>query len=139
MRLRLLRAILGLSVLALVAACGSGSNGGIGSSKPSAGSAATAAPAPVKLTVSVGDLSPSYMKMFVAKDGGMFQRHGLDVDLQVIAGAQAVTAVVAGQIQIAVAGAGETLGADVGGADLVVIGTLSPGFSGQLWAAPNIK
>lgn len=130
-----------LGLTGLAAACGSGAN------KPHTGSNATAttgqagAPTgpPVKLTVSVGAADPGYTPTYLAKLGGIFQRNSLDVNIQVIPGPQALAALVSGQIQIATAGAGETLSAAVAGADLAIVASPNPSFAGYIYAAPSIK
>jgi ABC-type nitrate/sulfonate/bicarbonate transport system substrate-binding protein len=106
---------------ALAAACKSANPGG-GSASPSA-SAQTGAFSgpPAKLTVSIGAADPAYMYPFLAKAGtdSIFKKNGLDVDIQIIPGPQALAALISGNIQIASAGAGETIGAAVGGAQAI--------------------
>src|SRR5487761_1078686 len=118
MRFGSLRLVLILGASILLAACGSGSSSGKTTGQ-AGGVTATATPAgpPTKLTVSIGSYDTSYLVYEIAKDGGIFQKNGLDVDLQIIPGAQSVPALMAGQVQFSSAGPGETIGADVGGGD----------------------
>jgi ABC-type nitrate/sulfonate/bicarbonate transport system substrate-binding protein len=122
---------------ALAAACGS-NNAGSGSQRP-AGSDQPANQPPAKLTISVGAADPGYMYPYIARAGNIFQKNNLTVDIQVIPGPQALAALVSGNIQIATAGAGETLGAAVGGAQVSIVASPSPVFAGNIYAAPNIK
>ena len=63
---------------------------------------------------------------YEAMDNGIFSKHNLDVNGQLIAGGAATTAaLLSGQIQVAHAGGSETLSAVANGADLVVVATLA--------------
>jgi ABC-type nitrate/sulfonate/bicarbonate transport system substrate-binding protein len=75
----------------------------------------------------------------VAKDAGIFAKHGLDVDLEYVASATSVSAVVSGQMQLAVVGLSEVLGAIAGGADLIILGTQVPAYPYVFEVAPNIQ
>lgn len=81
----------------------------------------TAAPSgPItKLTVSYSNLGPSVLPLWVAKDGGIFTKNGLDVTLQFITGSASLPALTSGQVQIAFMGGTEVLNGGLGGADLV--------------------
>lgn len=76
-----------LSVL-LATSCGAGSGTHpIASATAAAAGAGPAIPAvPTKLTVSYIGAEPAALPILIAQDAGIFQKHGLDVDLQVIAG-----------------------------------------------------
>ena len=128
-----------LGLAGLAAACGSGANKPHSSATASTEQAGAPPGPPAKLTVSVGAADPAYAPIYFAKLGGIFQRNGLDVNIQVIPGPQALAALVSGQIQIATAGAGETLSAAVGGADLAIVASPNPTFGGYLYATPSIK
>jgi NitT/TauT family transport system substrate-binding protein len=136
-RRRVLQGAVALGGMALLNACRS-STGGSGAS-PTAGASQAPSGPPVKLVVSVGAADPAYMYPYIAKAGGIFQKNNLDVDIQIIPGPQAIAALVAGQIKIATAGAGETLSAAVAGADLKIVASPAPSFAGNIYAAPSIK
>jgi NitT/TauT family transport system substrate-binding protein len=124
----------------LLAGCGAnGSKGGGKASSPTANAAATAAGPPAKITAAYGAPEPAYLQFWIAKEAGIFQKHGLDVDLQVIPGAQVVPALISGQLQIGAAGPGETIGADLGGADLVMVATTSPSVPTFVYVPASIK
>ena len=77
--------------------------------------------AQTKITVSYGPGYP-WMPAFVAKDQGIFARHGLDVTLQFIAiGSNQPAALIAGTSQIAGLNPTIVLFADEGGADLQIV------------------
>ncbi|HTE86057.1 MAG TPA: ABC transporter substrate-binding protein [Dehalococcoidia bacterium] len=128
----------------LLAGCGaSGGKGGgqAGSTSSPAGNNAAATPSgpPTKITAAYGAAEPAYLQFWIAKEAGIFLRHGLDVDLQVIPGAQVVPALISGQLQIGAAGPGETIGADIGGADLVMVATTSPSVPTFIYVPASIK
>ena len=91
------------------------------------------------LTVAYSNISATVIPELVAREAGLFEKHGLDVDLQYVASATSVSAVVAGQMQLATVGLSEVLGAIAGGADLVVIGTQVPAYTYIFEVAPGIQ
>jgi NitT/TauT family transport system substrate-binding protein len=129
---------------ALALACGSNNPGAKPAPSGGAATAAAGSPAafsgpPAKITVSVGAVDPAYLIPYLAKETGIFQKNGLDVTIQAIPGPMAIAAIISGQIQIAHAGGGETLAADVGGGDVTIIAAPSPAFPGYIYSAPNVK
>jgi NitT/TauT family transport system substrate-binding protein len=77
--------------------------------------------AQTKITVSYGPGYP-WMPAFVAKDQGIFAKHGLDVTLQFIAiGSNQPAALIAGTSQLAGLNPTIVLFADEGGADLQIV------------------
>lgn len=102
--------------------------------------APTASPVALKhMTVAYSNISATVMPEWMAKEAGLFEKHGLDVDLQYIASATSVAAVVSGQMQLATVGLSEVLGAIAGGADLVVIATQVPAYTYVFEVAPGIQ
>jgi NitT/TauT family transport system substrate-binding protein len=69
----------------------------------------------------------------------LFEKHGLEVDLQYVASATTVAAVVSGQMQVATVGLSEVLGAIAGGADLVILATQVPAYTYVFEVAPGIQ
>lgn len=101
-----------------------------------------ATPTPVPLThmtVAYSNVSATIMPEWVAQDAGIFQKHGLEVDLQYAASATSVSAVVSGQMQVATVGLSEVVGAITGGADLLVIATQVPAYPYYFEVAPSIQ
>jgi NitT/TauT family transport system substrate-binding protein len=83
--------------------------------------AAGPAAAQTKITISYGPGYP-WIPAFVAKDQGIFAKHGLDVNLQFIAiGSNQPAALIAGTSQIAGLNPTIVLFADEGGADLQIV------------------
>ena len=101
---------------------------------------ATATPVPLThIIVAYSNVSATIMPLWVARDAGIFQKHGLDVDLQYVASATSVAAVLSGQMQMATVGLSEVLGAIAGGADLMVVATQVPAYTYIFEVAPGIQ
>jgi NitT/TauT family transport system substrate-binding protein len=113
----------------LAAACGGASGS---SASPSPGT-------PTALSVSYSEVIPDELAPWAAADGGIFQKHNLDVTLTSIASANGVAALLSGQVQIAQLGGSEVLSAAAGGADLVIVANLVPVFPYVFMAAPTIN
>jgi ABC-type nitrate/sulfonate/bicarbonate transport system substrate-binding protein len=102
------------------------------------GGATTQAPSgtPASLTAlksAYSALSVSQLSVMVAKDLGLFEKHGLDVDLLYIAGlAKIAEALIANEIDVGITPAPTAIGAGIEGADLVMIACWSDksSFSG---------
>src|SRR2546421_323372 len=91
---------------------------------PPAGPPAPGTPAVVartKVVISFSDRTTSDLAMFLAMEAGLFEKQSLDADLQFIASSTGIAAIISDQTQFALIGGPETLGAVVGGADLVAI------------------
>jgi NitT/TauT family transport system substrate-binding protein len=91
------------------------------------------------MTVAYSNISPTILPLWAAKETGLFEKHGLDVDLQYAASATTVAAVVSGQMQLATVGLSEVLGAIAGGADLVILTTQVPAYTYVFEVAPGIQ
>src|SRR2546430_11388960 len=119
--LRALAIVIGM----VVAACGGGAGG------PAAGTAsganATATPAPVKVRVAYGNVTPANLAPFYAKEKGFFLKNGLDVDLSLIdGGGKAIAAMLGNSVDIAQLGGTETMSAYVGGGDVQAVTLFVP-------------
>lgn len=97
------------------------------------------APALTKITVSYSEKVGSYLPLYLAADQGIFKKHGLDPDLQLMAGATGMSALLSGQVQIAQVGGSEVLSAVTSGSDLVMSGNLGAVSSYVLIVAPDIN
>jgi NitT/TauT family transport system substrate-binding protein len=91
------------------------------------------------LIVAYSNVSATILPLWVAKQAGLYEKHGLDVDLQYVASATSVAALVSGQMQLATVGLSESLGAIAGGADLVVIANQVPAYTYIFEVAPGIQ
>jgi ABC-type nitrate/sulfonate/bicarbonate transport system substrate-binding protein len=122
-----------IAAAVLLVACG-----GIG--QPATSSTTTAASGLTKLLVIYSASSVDQVPAWVALDGGYFQRNGLAVDLQYIAGGtKTVGALLAGESQISVQGGNEAMSAVSGGADLVLIAGLLPVYAFKFEAVQGIN
>jgi NitT/TauT family transport system substrate-binding protein len=95
---------------------------------------AAAAPTPfsgplAKVTASYSELVATELPVWAAQEAGLFQKHGLDVDLQLMESTTGLAALIAGQTQIAQLGGSAVLSAAAGGADVVVLATLAPVYA----------
>ncbi len=133
------RQIVTLLVIAvLVAACG---GAGTSVSSPTLTQAATATPILVtKVTVSFSNIIGDELPLWIAKEGGFFAKNGIDAgELQNIASAQGVPALLSGQVHFAQTGGSETLSAAAEGGDLVVIAMLAGVYPFVFVVPPEIK
>src|SRR6188474_1776020 len=81
-----------------------------------------AADAPQKLRVAYAAITAAFSVPWVAKEAGIFQRHGLDVELVYIpAGSRAVQTLVGGSIDVAAIGGPAGVDAKLAGADTIYV------------------
>lgn len=132
-----MRRPLGLAMAVILAAACGGPGQQVASPTGSAG--ATQAPPPVHLEVSCSNIIGDELPLWATKEGGLFEKNGLEVNLSNIASAQGVPAVLAGQVTFAQVGGSETLSANAGGADLVVVAQLAGVYPFVLEVEANIK
>ncbi len=80
--------VLALGITALLVAVACGGNTPAASSAPTvaASVAPTATPTPIKIKSSYGNVTPANLAPFMAKELGLFEKRGLDVDLSLIDG-----------------------------------------------------
>jgi ABC-type nitrate/sulfonate/bicarbonate transport system substrate-binding protein len=109
------------------------------SAKPSAGAASIAPAKPGQLLVAYSEAIPGHAALWAAKDGGYFDKNGIDVDPRLIESSLSIGALLSGQVQLAQVGGSEALAAAVEGGDLKVLGVEGPVYSFKLEVAPDIK
>jgi NitT/TauT family transport system substrate-binding protein len=81
-----------------------------------------AAEAPQKLRVAYAAVTAAFAIPWIAKEAGIFQRHGLDVELVYIAaGSRAVQTLVGGSVDVAAIGGPAGVDAKLAGADTVYV------------------
>lgn len=115
----------------LLSACGA---------SPSGPAATGAAGPPVKLTVSYSNVIASNLPEWFAREAGIFQKNGLEVDLELIeGGSRGVAALLAGQTQLAHLGGSEVLSAAAQGGDLVVLATLTPVYPYLFYVPASVR
>src|SRR5688500_16458382 len=79
---------------------------------------------PHVITASYAAVSQSYAAVWVAREAGMFQRNGLNVELVFVgSGTTNIQALINNDVQIAVTGAAAIVSAAAGGVDLVMLGS----------------
>lgn len=111
--------------------------------KPEAKPQKEVAKAPQKLTkinAAFSAITGAHSGLWVAKERGLFEKYGLDVDLKDIAsGSTAVQALVAGELQFAQTGGGPVVSASIAGGDLALIAGTINVLVFSLYARPEIK
>jgi len=102
---------------------------------------ASAQKPPIKMTVSYSASGGQYINLFVAKELGIFEKHGLDVALQQInSSSQAVAALRSKSIDVAAGPAGVIMDAIAKGVtDFMIFGECMPHTVLEVWVQPNIK
>lgn len=121
--------LLAVWLLMLVVGCGQ-------AAQP--GPAGATAP-PVRMTVSYSNQITDFLPLWIAREARIFQRHGLEVDLQLITSSNGIPALLSGQTQVAHEGGSETLSAAAEGAEVVVIGTFTPVYPFRFYVPPDVK
>jgi NitT/TauT family transport system substrate-binding protein len=138
-----LRIVCLVAALAVLVSCAPSSP----SLPPTTAPAATPAPAATaptgpanKVAMGYSNIAGDEIAAYAALDKGIFARHNLNVDGQLIAGgANTTAALLSGQIQIAHAGGSETISAVANGADLVVVATLAGYYPYLFEVSQDIK
>src|SRR5438874_1822579 len=96
---------------------------GVACSAPAPAAPPTAtAVTPTKIVASYSERVGNYLPLLLAQEQGIFKKHDLDVDLQLIAGSNGMSALLSGQVQIAQIGGSEVVSAQASGSDLVMSG-----------------
>lgn len=109
--------------------------------KPSAVGASPSAAASGTTAVVQGysQIAADQLVPWVAKEGGIFEKNGLNVDLQMVASTAVMAALLANQIQFGTMGGAEVVNADVGGADALILANIAPSYSFKYEVAKDIK
>jgi NitT/TauT family transport system substrate-binding protein len=105
---------------------------------------ASVSPSPVSgssvhVPIAYSNLITDNLPLWYAQENGLFQRSGVDVDLQYIASTNAMAALLAGQVDLASTGGSEVINSIANGADLVVVATITPVYAVFLEVRPEIK
>ncbi len=91
-----------------------------------------------KLRVSHCYIGGAIMPLWVAKEAGLFNREGLDVELIAIQGQPAVAALIAGEIDLLYCIPHNVISAIAGGADLLFVASVYNRMQYRIVAAPGI-
>ena len=93
-----------------------------------------------KLRVAITSLSGSMAVPWLARDAGIFKKHGLEVEvIATPSGVEGMSALIAGEITFLQIAGATTVSAAVGGADVVVIGTTIGTLVQNLMVRPEIE
>ncbi len=97
-----------------------------------------AAVAAERLRVAHSTLTATNSVLWVARDRGIFPRHGLDVSLIYVAGVRSMQALLAQEVEIGSVSGTTAIQANLSGADSVIIGGISNSVLMSLVATPDI-
>src|SRR5262245_24220119 len=119
--------VLAMTTTLVVAACGGAAAPSAAPATSAAAATATPKPPPISIKSSYGNVTPSNLAPFMAKELGLFEKYGLNVDLSLISGGNASSAaLVSGNVQVANFGGTEAMSAFAGGADVRVVALFVP-------------
>lgn len=94
----------------------------------------------VKLRVAYSAVAGAQSPMWIAKEKGLYEKYGLDVDLQYIATSTTLTqAMLSGDIPLAQTGGNSVVGANLAGGDLTIIAVNAPVIGYIFFGQPNIQ
>ena len=88
--------------------------------------------------VGLSQVIAQFLSAWVAKDQGIYAKHGLEVDQRSSPATTIMASLLAGELTLAVTGGAETLNATANGADLVIVANLAPVAALRFEAAPSI-
>jgi NitT/TauT family transport system substrate-binding protein len=142
-RVRLERAVAGLAapIALLLVACSATAPASTAATAPPAVSATAVTPSAALTRVMVAYAAPvpNVLPEWIAKESGIFERNGLDVQFTTIQTANLPAALLSGDVQITSGGSPEAVLASTTGADLVFLGVSINIFPWKFYARPDIK
>jgi NitT/TauT family transport system substrate-binding protein len=106
---------------------------------PSPNTALASAQAPARLTVSYSAVTADQMVLWVAHEAGSFTKHDIEADLRLVDSTAGVASLLAGETDLAVIGGLQVASAVAGGADLVVLATLTPVYSFKFLVPNSVR
>jgi NitT/TauT family transport system substrate-binding protein len=93
-----------------------------------------------RIRVGGGSASATQMSMWLAKEGGFYEKHGLVVEAISIPGSSlALQAMLAGELPIIQLGGAASIQANFAGADTVIVATIVRKFLFSIFARPGIE
>src|SRR5437870_1416279 len=93
-----------------------------------------------KLRVAITSLSGSMAVPWLAREAGIFKKHGLEVEvIATPSGVEGMSALIAGEVQFLQIAGGTTVSAALGGADVMIVATTIGTFVQNLVARPEIE
>jgi ABC-type nitrate/sulfonate/bicarbonate transport system substrate-binding protein len=131
---------LGGVLLLGVGCAGAPGAAGVAPTAPGAGPAVATAQPLERLTIPVSQTTASNAALFVAHDGGIFERNGLEVELVNLgAGQPAQAALVSGEVVVTAASGPVAVNAIAAGANVIVVGVILDTLPFQLIARPEYR
>ena len=106
---------------------------------PPAPTAAAPGQALTKVVAAYAAPVPNVLPEWIAKDAGIFEKNGLDVEFQTIQTANLGAALLSGQVHITSGGSPEAINASTTGADLIFLTVNVNIFPWKFYARPEIK
>lgn len=91
-----------------------------------------------RLQIAHSTLTATNSVLWVARDKGLFQRHGLDVRLIYVAGVRSLQALLANEVEMVSVAGSTAIQANLAGADTVIVGGISNSVLMSLVVAPEI-
>lgn len=92
-----------------------------------------------RIRVGGGSTSATQMSMWLAKEGGLYDKHGLSVETISIPGSSlALQAMLAGEVPIIQLGGAASIQANLSGADTVIIATIVKKFLFWIYSQPGL-
>ena len=92
-----------------------------------------------RIRVGGGSTSATQMSMWFAKEGNLYEKHGLSVEAISIPGSSlALQAMLAGELPIIQLGGAASIQANLAGADTVIIATIVKKFLFWIYSRPEI-
>jgi NitT/TauT family transport system substrate-binding protein len=98
-----------------------------------------ALPSPVSIKLAYSELTAAQTPNWVAKEAGIYEKYGLDVELLYIQSAQTVPAVLAGDVQIALGGGAAAMSSRLNGSDMVIFMALTNYYPYELFVRNGIS
>ena len=93
-----------------------------------------------KIKVGGGSASATQMSLWLAKEGGFYEKHGLDVEVISIPGSSlALQAMLSGELPIIQAGGAAPIQTALAGADTVIIASIAKKFNWWIYSQPSIQ
>jgi NitT/TauT family transport system substrate-binding protein len=106
--------------------------------QPTAGAAPASPPPLTRMTVGYGSAGGGYIPLWVAGDGGSFERYGLDVELVLLPGNLGPQSLVSGQVPIVGLTGFSSAPAMIEGADLLIIASVVNKLTALVYGVPGV-
>lgn len=92
-----------------------------------------------RVALGISALSAVYAPLFIAKDAGLFEKYGLDVDVILISAGPIVHGMIAGDVKAAGAGASRIVASNLEGSGIMMLAATNDRMPYMLIVPPEIK